>query len=138
MESNLSCQNLKKNYNNTNKIIYDLIFLQISNLISDLRVVLPNDIVLKVCQDNLKCFNKNKIETIDYFKKCLDNTIINLIKNKDEYLFSEDNKSLKNIKFKRSSFVFNKIRKNWHILNINDKKVVWKYLNFILKLLEKV
>tara|TARA_B100000123_G_scaffold270056_1_gene247316 strand:+ start:657 stop:1073 length:417 start_codon:yes stop_codon:yes gene_type:complete len=138
MESNLSCQNLKKNYNNTNKIIYDLIFLQISNLISDLRVVLPNDIVLKVCQDNLKCFNKNKIETIDYFKKCLDNTIINLIKNKDEYLFSEDNKSLKNIKFKRSSFVFNKIRKNWHILNINDKTVVWKYLNFILKLLEQV
>ena len=138
MESNLSCQNLKKNYNNTNKIIYDLIFLQISNLISDLRVVLPNDIVLKVCQDNLKCFNKNKVETIDYFKKCLDNTIINLIKNKDEYLFSEDNKSLKNIKFKRSSFVFNKIRKNWHILNINDKTVVWKYLNFILKLLEQV
>ena len=92
MESNLSCQNLNKNYNNSNKIIYDLIFLQISNL----------------------------------------------IKNKDEYLFSEDNKSLKNIKFKRSSFVFNKIRKNWHILNINDKTVVWKYLNFILKLLEQV
>lgn len=119
-------------------LIYELIFLQISNLIKDLRVVLPSDIVLKVCQDNLKCFHNNKVETINYFKDCLDEKLTKLIKKKDESLFDENNKSLKNIKFKRSTFVFNKIRKNWSILNENDKNVVWKYLNFILKLIEQV
>lgn len=119
-------------------VIYNLIFLQISNLISDLRVVLPNDIILKVCQDNLRFFNKNKIETINYFKTCLDDTIIKLVQNKDDNLFDEENKSIKNIKFKRSKFVFNRIRSNWSVLSIKDKGVVWKYLNFILKLIEKV
>ena len=120
------------------KIIYELIFLQISNLIKDLRVVLPNDIVLKVCQDNLRCFNKNKVETINYFKDCLDEKIVSFIRKKDESLFDDNNKSLKNIKFKRSTFVFNKIRRNWELLGKNEKIVVWKYLNFILKLIEQV
>ena len=138
----LNCEYQKSNktetISNKKKIIYELIFLQISNLIKDLRVVLPSDIVLKVCQDNLRCFNKNKVETINYFKNCLNDQLVNLIKNKDDSLFDEDNKTLKNLKFKRSKFVFNKIRKNWSILNEKDKIVVWKYLNFILKLMEKV
>ena len=138
----LNCEYHKSNktetISNKKKIIYELIFLQISNLIKDLRVVLPSDIVLKVCQDNLRCFNKNKVETINYFKNCLNDQLVNLIKNKDDSLFDEDNKTLKNLKFKRSKFVFNKIRKNWSILSEKDKSVVWKYLNFILKLVEQV
>ena len=60
----------------------------------------------------------------------------NLIINKDESLFDPDNKSLKNIKFKRSEYVFSKIRKIWAKLDANHRIVIWKYLNFILKLLE--
>lgn len=140
MELNCEYQKSDKTetISNKKKIIYELIFLQISNLIKDLRVVLPSDIVLKVCQDNLRCFNKNKVETINYFKNCLNEQLVNLIKNKDDSLFDEDNKTLKNLKFKRSKFVFNKIRKNWSILSEKDKSVVWKYLNFILKLVEQV
>ena len=46
---------LKKN------VIYDLIIQQIYNLIRDLRVVFPRDIVLKVLQDNIPCLVKNKV-----------------------------------------------------------------------------
>ena len=119
-------------------VIYDLIFLQISNLIQDIRVVFPKDIVFKVLQDNLPCFHKNKVEGIQYMKSNISTEIKNLIINKDESLFDPDNKSLKNIKFKRSEYVFSKIRKIWAKLDANHRIVIWKYLNFILKLLEKV
>ena len=41
-----------------NGVIYDLIVLQISNLVKDLRVVFPRDIVFKVLQDNIPVFKK--------------------------------------------------------------------------------
>ena len=62
----------------------------------------------------------------------------NHIIHKDEKLFDKDNKNLKNINFKRSTFVFNRIRKNWGLLQQNHKDVVWKYINFILKILDKI
>jgi hypothetical protein len=119
-------------------VIYDLIFLQISNLIQDIRVVFPRDIVFKVLQDNLPCFHKNKVEGIQYMKNNISSEIKNLIINKNELLFDPDNKSLRNIKFKRSEYVFSKIRTIWTKLDSNHRIVIWKYLNFILKLLEKV
>ncbi len=151
----ISCQTKKEKLNNKNTdissqendvnlkpnkklVIYDLIFLQISNLIQDIRVVFPKDIVFKVLQDNLPCFHKNKVEGIQYMKNNISTDIKNLIINKNEDLFDADNKSLKNIKFKRSEYVFSKIRKIWTKLDRNHKIVIWKYLNFILKLLEKV
>lgn len=120
------------------KVIYDLIVLQICNLIKDLRVVFPRDIVFKVLQDNIPVFQENKFKVIQYLNDNVSQDIKKLIVNKDESLFDADNKSLKNIKFKRSEFVFNKIRRNWELLGDSHKVVVWKYLNFILKLLEKV
>ena len=120
------------------KVIYDLIVLQICNLIKDLRVVFPRDIVFKVLQDNIPVFQENKFKVIQYLHDNVSQDIKKLIINKDESLFDADNKSLKNIKFKRSEFVFNKIRRNWELLGDSHKVVVWKYLNFILKLLEKV
>ena len=120
------------------KVIYDLIVLQICNLIKDLRVVFPRDIVFKVLQDNIPVFQENKFKVIQYLNQNVSQDIKKLIVNKDESLFDADNKSLKNIKFKRSEFVFNKIRRNWELLDDGHKVVVWKYLNFILKLLEKV
>ena len=33
---------------------------------------------------------------------------------------------------------FNKIRNNWSKLDNSNKIVVWKYLNFILKLMDKI
>lgn len=119
-------------------IIYDLIFLQISNLIKDIRIVFPKDIVFKVLQDNLPCFQENKVEGINYMKTNISKEIKLLIQNKDASLFDPENKSLKNIKFKRSEFVFSKIRKIWSKLDNANRVVIWKYLNFILKLLEKV
>ena len=125
--------------NEKNKlIIYDLIFLQISNLIKDIRIVFPKDIVFKVLQDNLPCFLENKVEGINYMKTNISTEIKLLIQNKDNSLFDPDNKSLKNIKFKRSEYVFSKIRKIWSKLDNANRIVIWKYLNFILKLLEKV
>lgn len=119
-------------------LLYNLIVLQISNLVKDLRIIFPSDIVLKVCQDNIKCLCDNKIEFVDYLKKQISPELQKLIQNKDESLFDKDNKTIRNINFKRSSYVFSKIRRNWNSLDLNNKKVVWKYLNFILKLLEKV
>lgn len=119
-------------------IIYDLIFLQISNLIKDIRIVFPKDIVFKVLQDNLPCFQENKVEGINYMKTNISKEIKLLIQNKDASLFDPENKSLKNIKFKRSEYVFSKIRKIWSKLDNANRVVIWKYLNFILKLLEKV
>ena len=121
-----------------NSIIYDLIVLQISNLVKDLRVVFPRDIVFKVLQDNIPVFQENKFKVIQYLSENISPEIKKLIIGKNESLFDPDNKSLKNIKFRRSEFVFNKIRKNWELMQDNHKTVVWKYLNFILKLLEKV
>lgn len=120
------------------KVIYDLIVLQICNLIKDLRVVFPRDIVFKVLQDNIPVFRENKFKVIQYLNDNVSEDIKKLIVDKNESLFDADNKSLKNIKFKRSEFVFNKIRRNWELLDDSHKVVVWKYLNFILKLLEKV
>ena len=138
-KTNISSQENDVNLKPNKKlVIYDLIFLQISNLIKDIRVVFPKDIVFKVLQDNLPCFHKNKVEGIQYMKNNISTEIKNLIINKNENLFDADNKSLKNIKFKRSEYVFSKIRKIWTKLDINHKIVIWKYLNFILKLLEKV
>lgn len=125
--------------NNKNQfIIYDLIFLQISNLIKDIRIVFPRDIVFKVLQDNLPCFQENKVEGINYMKANISSEIKFLIQNKDVSLFDPDNKSLQNIRFKRSEYVFSKIRKIWTKLDSQHQLVIWKYLNFILKLLEKV
>ena len=121
-----------------NSVIYDLIVLQISNLVKDLRVVFPRDIVFKVLQDNIPVFQENKFKVIQYLSENISPEIKKLIIGKNESLFDPDNKSLKNIKFRRSEFVFNKIRKNWELMQDNHKTVVWKYLNFILKLLEKV
>ena len=132
---------LNKNENeptNKNIILYDIIILQFTNLIKDLRVVFPSDIVLKVCQNNISCLKDNKIEFIDYLRKSITLEIRNYILNKDEKLFDKNNKSLKNINFKRSSFVFSRIRKNWEVLNSGHKDVVWKYMNFILKVLDRV
>lgn len=121
-----------------NAIIYDLIVLQISNLVKDLRVVFPRDIVFKVLQDNIPVFQDNKFKVIQYLNENISEDIKKLIISKNESLFDLENKSLKNIKFRRSEFVFNKLRRNWELLELNQKLVVWKYLNFILKLLEKV
>ena len=121
-----------------NSIIYDLIVLQISNLVKDLRVVFPRDIVFKVLQDNIPVFQENKFKVIQYLSENMSPEIKKLIIEKNESLFDPDNKSLKNIKFRRSEFVFNKLRKNWELMHDNQKTIVWKYLNFILKLLEKV
>ena len=121
-----------------NTLIYDLIVLQISNLVKDLRVVFPRDIVFKVLQDNIPVFQENKFKVIQYLSENISQDIKKLIIEKNESLFDPENKSLKNIKFRRSEFVFNKIRKNWQLLGENQKLVVWKYLNFILKLLQKV
>lgn len=135
-------QNSEENEENISSkkkfIIYDLIFLQISNLIKDIRIVFPRDIVFKVLQDNLPCFHKNKVEGINYMKANISDEIRNLIQTKDVSLFDPDNKSLQNIRFKRSEYVFSKIRKIWSKLDIQHQIVIWKYLNFILKLLEKV
>ena len=120
------------------KVIYDLIVLQICNLIKDLRVVFPRDVVFKVLQDNIPVFQENKFKVIQYLNDNVSEDIKKLIVDKNESLFDAENKSLKNIKFKRSEFVFNKIRRNWELLGDSHKVVVWKYLNFILKLLEKV
>tara|TARA_B100000963_G_C22583253_1_gene651865 strand:+ start:390 stop:818 length:429 start_codon:yes stop_codon:yes gene_type:complete len=121
-----------------NTIIYDLIVLQISNLVKDLRVVFPRDIVFKVLQDNIPVFQENKFKVIQYLSENISQDIKKLIIEKNEALFDSDNKSLKNIKFRRSEFVFSKLRRNWELMQDNHKLVVWKYLNFILKLLEKV
>ena len=130
---------VKKEKNNIpNEIIYNLIIQQITNLVSDLRVVFPRDIVLKVIKDNLPCLLKNKIEAIQYLKNNISQSIKVLIQKRDESLFDEDNKSIKNIKFRRSEFVFNKLRNNWKQLDEKNKIIVWKYLNFILTLLEKI
>lgn len=119
-------------------VIYDLIIQQIYNLIRDLRVVFPRDIVLKVLQDNIPCLVKNKVSALTYLSQVISPEIKELLLKRDESLFDADNKSLKNIKFKRSEFVFNKLRKNWIELDPNNKLIVWKYLNFINKLLEKI
>ena len=119
-------------------IIYDLIVQQISNLIQDLRRVFPRDIVFKVLQDNIPCFKDNKYSVIEYLTKHLSSEIKIMLVNQDESLFDAQNKSLKNIKFRRSEFVFNKLRKNWQTLDETNKKAVWKYLIFINKLLEKI
>ena len=121
-----------------NSVIYDLIVLQIANLVKDLRVVFPRDIVFKVLQDNISVFQENKFKVIQYLSENISLDIKKLIIGKNEALFDPDNKSLKNIKFRRSEFVFNKLRKNWELMQDNHKLVVWKYLNFILKILEKV
>ena len=119
-------------------VIYDLIIQQIYNLIRDLRVVFPRDIVLKVLQDNIPCLVKNKVSALTYLSQVISPEIKELLLKRDESLFDADNKSLKNIKFKRSEFVFNKLRKNWKELDHNNKLIVWKYLNFINKLLDKI
>ena len=119
-------------------VIYDLIIQQIYNLIRDLRVVFPRDIVLKVLQDNIPCLVKNKVSALTYLSQVISPEIKELLLKRDESLFDADNKSLKNIKFKRSEFVFNKLRKNWKELDPNNKLIVWKYLNFINKLLDKI
>lgn len=119
-------------------VIYDLIIQQIYNLIRDLRVVFPRDIVLKVLQDNIPCLVKNKVSALTYLSQVISPEIKELLLKRDESLFDADNKSLKNIKFKRSEFVFNKLRKNWIELDPNNKLIVWKYLNFINKLLDKI
>lgn len=119
-------------------VMYDLIILQINNLVKDLRIVFPSDIVLKVCQDNIKCLNDNKVEFIDYLKNSLSLDLRNLITTKDEQLFDKNNKSLKNLKFKRSSYAFSRIRSNWELLDNDNRNIVWKYLNFILKLIDSV
>jgi hypothetical protein len=119
-------------------IIYDLIIQQIKNLVSDLRIVFPKDIVLKVCQDNLNCLENNKTDFLNFLKTSITPELKNLIIHKNESLFAENNKELKNIKFKRSTYVFNKIRNNWSKLDNSNKIVVWKYLNFILKLMDKI
>lgn len=121
-----------------NTIIYDLVVLQISNLVKDLRVVFPRDIVFKVLQDNIPVFQDNKFKVIQYLSENISENIKKLIISKNESLFDAKNKSFKNIKFKRSEFVFNKLRRSWELLEDNQKLVVWKYLIFILKLLEKV
>ena len=130
MDSN--SQEKKKN------IMYDLIVLQISNLIKDIRVVFPRDIVYKVLQDNIPCFQKNKVDVILYLKNNISTDIKKLVTEKNNSLFDSDNKSLKNIKFKRSEYVFNKVRTSWSKLDDTQRQVIWKYLNFILVLLDKV
>ena len=130
MDSN--SQEKKKN------IMYDLIVLQISNLIKDIRVVFPRDIVYKVLQDNIPCFQKNKADVILYLKNNISTDIKKLVQEKNNSLFDSDNKSLKNIKFKRSEYVFNKVRTSWSKLDDTQRQVIWKYLNFILVLLDKV
>lgn len=124
--------------NQKKELIYNLIVLQISNLIADIRVVFPRDIIYKVIQDNLVCLKENKYEAIDYLKNNISGEIKTLIINRQDSLFDSDNKSLKNIRFKRSEFVFSKIRKSWEKLDNPQKVVIWKYLNFIIKLLDKV
>lgn len=128
----------KDSVDSKKKIIYDLIIQQIKNLIADLRFVFPRDIVLKVIQDNLNCLEDNKIEVLKFLKDSITPELKNLIINKNESLFAENNKELKNIKFKRSTYVFNKIRNNWSKLDNSNRVVVWKYLNFILKLMDKI
>ena len=130
MDSN--SQEKKKN------IMYDLIVLQISNLIKDIRVVFPRDIVYKVLQDNIPCFQKNKVDVILYLKNNISTDIKKLVQEKNNSLFDKDNKLLKNIKFKRSEYVFNKVRTSWSKLDDTQRQVIWKYLNFILVLLDKV
>ena len=63
--------NIKPSDENVKQVLYDLILLQFSNLVSDLRIVFPQDIVLKVCQSNLNCLHDNKIDFINYLKKVL-------------------------------------------------------------------
>ncbi len=115
-------------------IVYDLIILQLENLFKDLRIIFPHDIVLKVSMDNLKVIREDKISILNKFRDNLTLEIQNMISQKDEKLFDKSNKSLKNINFKRSSFVFARIRKMWESLDENNKNVVWKYLQFLQKL----
>lgn len=115
-------------------IVYDLIILQLENLFKDLRIIFPHDIVLKVSMDNLKVIREDKISILNKFRENLTLEIQNMISQKDEKLFDKSNKSLKNINFKRSSFVFARIRKMWESLDENNKNVVWKYLQFLQKL----
>lgn len=115
-------------------IVYDLIILQLENLFKDLRIIFPNDIVLKVSMDNLKVIREDKINILNKFRDNLTLEIQNMISQKDEKLFDKSNKSLKNINFRRSSFVFARIRKMWESLDENNKNVVWKYLQFLQKL----
>ena len=75
---------------------------------------------------------------LKFLKDSITPELKNLIINKNESLFAENNKELKNIKFKRSTYVFNKIRNNWSKLDNSNRVVVWKYLNFILKLMDKI
>ena len=119
-------------------LLYNLIVLQINNLVNDLRIIFPSDIVLKVCHNNMSNMYQNKIEFVDYLKKQVTSELQILIQSKNESLFDKDNKTLMNLNFKRSSYVFNKMRSNWELLDSSSRNVVWKYLNFILKLLEKV
>lgn len=129
---------LKKTNQNKTQIINDLIVLQISNLIKDIRIVFPRDIVFKVIQDNIPCLEKNKIEVIKYLKINISQEIKKLIQEKNSSLFDPHNKSLKNIKFKRSEYVFSKVRTCWSKLDDKQQIVIWKYLNFILLLIDKV
>lgn len=115
-------------------IVYDLIILQLENLFKDLRIIFPNDIVLKVSMDNLKVIREDKVSILNKFRDNLTLEIQNMISQKDEKLFDKSNKSLKNINFRRSSFVFARIRKMWESLDENNKNVVWKYLQFLQKL----
>ena len=62
-----------------NTLIYDLIVLQISNLVKDLRVVFPRDIVFKVLQDNIPVFQENKFKVIQYLSENISQDIKKLI-----------------------------------------------------------
>lgn len=137
----VACENINTNIiSKTEKelLLYNLIVLQINNLVNDLRRIFPSDIVLKVCHNNISDMYQNKLEFVDYLKKQVTSELQILIQSKNESLFDKDNKTLRNLNFKRSSYVFNKMRSNWELLDSSSRNVVWKYLNFILKLLEKV
>ena len=137
----VACENTNTNIiSKTEKelLLYNLIVLQINNLVNDLRRIFPSDIVLKVCHNNMSDMYQNKLEFVDYLKKQVTSELQILIQSKNESLFDKDNKTLRNLNFKRSSYVFNKMRSNWELLDSSSRNVVWKYLNFILKLLEKV
>ena len=135
----VACENTNINSKTEKELLlYNLIVLQINNLVNDLRIIFPSDIVLKVCHNNMSNMYQNKIEFVDYLKKQVTSELQILIQSKNESLFDKDNKTLMNLNFKRSSYVFNKMRSNWELLDSSSRNVVWKYLNFILKLLEKV
>lgn len=128
--------------NNTNKYshipkddIYNLLVLQINNLLEELLRIFPTDILLKVAKRNMSYLYKNKVGFLEHCKKNVNSSMKEMIINKNEDLFENDSK-LKNTNFKRSGYIFSKIRKNWKLLSPNNKEVMWKYMITMNKLIE--